>query len=147
MDDHAWAPGQGKQSVLRYLHFAYPLVLLLVFLAAFMAHSIKTAPKDATLEPAKGLHGPGGKPLPKTKKRGPSAHREILKNDFTPAKKAVFNWLSLLLLVTFFASAVTVIVHALVDREKNWWCGEHVVVSLFLSLGFETDVWADCFLK
>lgn len=118
------ASNQNAQDLLQFLHFSSPIILIVFFLIAFTAHSVATASTDTTTKTTQGQTGPGGKPLPSPKKR--SKEKETL--DFSPARKLLFNWLSVGTTATFVGNAVVVISHALVDREDNWWCGEAVAV-------------------
>ena len=112
-----------------YTHFASPIFLLAFFLIAFTAHSIATASStDATVTPSLQT-GPGGKPLPENKTLRAKAQQKKRQYDFSPARKQLFNWLSVGTILTFLANAAIVISHALLDRKENWWCGQHVAVS------------------
>lgn len=48
--------------------------------------------------------------------------------DFSPLRKLFFSWISVAAVLTFAGDATNAIVHALVDKKDNWWCGESVVV-------------------
>lgn len=125
-----WVSNNTAQAILTYVHYAYPIVLLLLFLLAFTLHSVLTASKDDIVEPLPDQTGPGGKPLPRN--ISPSARKkkqEVL--DFSPARKLVFGWLSIGVILTFLGNTVTVIVHALVDKKHEWWCGQSAVVCNF----------------
>ncbi|KFY00317.1 hypothetical protein O988_03355, partial [Pseudogymnoascus sp. VKM F-3808] len=52
--------------ILHYVQYSYPLVLLVVFLSAFVAHSIISSPSNQRVSSRSNLTGPGGKPLPPT---------------------------------------------------------------------------------
>ncbi|KAI9861420.1 MAG: hypothetical protein M1813_005317 [Trichoglossum hirsutum] len=56
-----WLSAKIASRILLYIHFAYPVVLLVFFLVAFTANSIITASPVAELSNS---NGPGGKPLP-----------------------------------------------------------------------------------
>ena len=114
------------RRVLRYLHYAYPTILLVFFLAAFMIYSAVTAPEESTSStPAQ--TGPGGKPLPRNRRM--KIQKPGRAADFSPARKSLFKWLSVAVLLTFVANAVLICIHALVERESGWWCGQDTVVS------------------
>ena len=117
------------QQIMIYAHYASPIILLVFFLVAFTAHGILTAPKEDVVLAETGQTGPGGKPLPRNSSPTAKAEREKRKAvDFSPSRKLLFTWLSAGVLLTFLGNAVTVIVHALLDRKDNWWCGQAVVV-------------------
>jgi hypothetical protein len=122
--------GAVAQDFLVLLHFAYPILLVAVFLAAFTVHSIATASEDATSVPTQ-LTGPGGKPLPRTRnqKAKEKAQQEQRDYDFSPARKLFFHLGSAGVVLTFALNAAIVILHAVWDRTETWWCGQHVVVS------------------
>ena len=118
------ASNQDAQQILNVVHFSSPIILIIFFLTAFTAQSIATASTDHPNNPHDEQTGPGGKPLPSSKKK--PKERNTL--DFSPARKLLFNWLSVGTCTTFVANAAVVILHALVDRKDHWWCGEAVAV-------------------
>lgn len=114
--------------LLDVVHFHYPWVLLLVFLAAFVVNTILTAaPSASSVEP--NLTGPGGKPLPRSAKKSKEQREKLKLQDFSPVRKLVFLYLSAGIIATFVGSAVNIIIHALSKRENGWWCGESTAVS------------------
>ena len=123
-----WASNGTAQGILIYVHFASPLLLLVVFLVAFTTHSIVTAPKGSTVKVSTEQKGPGGKPLPQNKGLRAKADRKLCISEFSPARKLLFTWLSVGTILTFVGNAVVVIVHAIVKRGDSWWCGQHVAV-------------------
>ncbi|KAL8651054.1 MAG: hypothetical protein Q9226_004875 [Calogaya cf. arnoldii] len=118
------------QSILIYVHFASPIILVVFFLVAFTAHSIATASVDTTVKDPQDQTGPGGKPLPSNSRKTSQESNSL---DFSPARKLLFNWLSVASITTFLANAAVVIAHALVDREEHWWCGESVAIYIVAS--------------
>lgn len=131
----SWPSNHTSIQVLKYLHFAYPLILIAFFITTFTAHSIFAA-NSATIDDdtrADGHHtGPGGKPLPKKAPgaNGPGSNKSVL--DFSRPRKLLFEWLALGAALSFVGNAITVVVHALYAREEQWWCGQAVVVRLAL---------------
>ncbi|KAF2274310.1 uncharacterized protein EI97DRAFT_125583 [Westerdykella ornata] len=110
------------------LHYAYPILMLFFFLAAFTARSIIVS--NATSKVAKPTTtGPGGKPLPATDPTRNFVKKHVA-DDVTPSQKRLFQCLSLAVALTFVANSINVIVHALYARKDNWWCGKHVVIYL-----------------
>ena len=116
------------QGIVMYTHYASPIILLVFFLVAFTTHSILTASKEDVVQPDTGQTGPGGKPLPRTSSPTAKAAQEKKALDFSPSRKLLFIWLSVGVVLTFLGNAVIVIVHALLNRKENWWCGQAVVV-------------------
>jgi len=125
----ALVSNRTARGVLLYLHYAYPIVLLVFFLAALTTHSILTAPNRNANGVSATLTGPGGKPLPKTKPQAKDNNKNGLKHDLPRSQRLVFEWISLAATLTFVANAIDVIVHALYNRKEGWWCGQSVVVS------------------
>lgn len=127
------------ESIIYYTHFSYPIVLLIVFIIAFAADGIVSSSSDpsgssaGTSTPV--VTGPGGKPLPRNNRPSKVSKQH---RDFSPAKKLLFCWLSIGLLASFICNAINIVVHALAEREKGWWCGESTAVStspdIFLSI-------------
>lgn len=126
---HSWVSNSAAREVLVYTHFAYPIILLAIFLVAFTAHSVLTASKETTVSASPNQTGPGGKPLPRN--TAPSAKEKLERQalDTSPRRKLLFHWLSLGVVVTFVCNAVNVVFHALYKRKDHWWCGESVAVS------------------
>ena len=122
------------QEIMLYTHYASPIILLVFFLLAFTAHSILTASEEDVVQAETSQTGPGGKPLPRNSSPTAKVAREKKALDFSPSRKLLFTWLSLSVVLTFLGNTVTVIVHALLGRKDNWWCGEAVVVSDLISL-------------
>lgn len=125
--------GSGNNGIstpailLDVVHFNYPWVLLLVFLASFVTNTIVTAqPSSTSVEPT--VTGPGGKPLPRSAKKAKEEREKLKLQDFDHSRKRIFLYLSAGLILTFFASAANIILHAL-EPGSGWWCGEATIVS------------------
>ena len=112
---------------LEFVQYAYPIILLAFFLLAFTARSIATS-SSASSKADEPIYGPGGKPLPASKK-AKKASKCDPGPDLSRPRKLVFEWLSVVACLTFVANAINVIVHALYARKQGWWCGQAAVVS------------------
>jgi len=112
---------------LDFLQYAYPIILLAFFLLAFTVRSIATS-SSANSKADEPIYGPGGKPLPLSKKAKKSSKSDPGPKLSRP-RKLVFEWLSVAACLTFVANAINVIVHALYARRHGWWCGQAPVVS------------------
>jgi hypothetical protein len=75
--------------ILTVLHYAYPVLLLVSFLAAFTARSILASNSNANITKPT-ITGPGGKPLPAT---DPTRNfvKKTVRDDVTRSQKLVFN--------------------------------------------------------
>ncbi|KAL1304064.1 hypothetical protein AAFC00_000499 [Neodothiora populina] len=131
----SWPSNQTSLRILKYLHFAYPLILLAFFITTFTAHSIisaNRAHKKSVQDQNQTTDehtGPGGKALPK--KTGANAANDKKKVlDFSRPRKLLFEWLALGAALTFVGNAITVVTHALFSREEQWWCGQAVVIYI-----------------
>lgn len=126
----AWMSNNTAVQVLKVLHFAYPLILLVFFITTFTAYSIISASNgNDEKEQAPEEHtGPGGKPLPKKTGANAGKRQDVL--DFSRPRKLLFEWLALGAALTFVGNAITIIVHALYSRSEQWWCGQATVVSI-----------------
>ena len=116
-------------EILNVVHFHYSWILSTVFLGAFVANSILSAePSVEPQEPV--LLGPGGKPLPRSARKAKEERDRRMKlQEFSPGRRVLFLYLASALLVTFIASGVNVIIHALTKAENGWWCGKETAVS------------------
>ena len=129
----SWPTDGTAKTILIYVHFASPVILIVYFLVAFTSHSIATASKDTIVKPSSKT-GPGGKPLPRNTGRRKNTLKDKPVSDFSPAAKLAFNWLTVGAVLTFICNAVVVVLHALVDREHDWWCGQDMAVRENLML-------------
>ncbi|KAI9672327.1 MAG: hypothetical protein M1817_003349 [Caeruleum heppii] len=125
---HQWSSTASR--VLHFTHFAYPIILILFFLFIFTLRSILTASTDDAPDTAETQTGPGGKPLPRKPNRSKESGTGTI-SDFSPLQKALFNWLSVAILLTFVWNAVNIVAHALAERP--WWCGQAAVVYVVAS--------------
>jgi ATP-binding cassette, subfamily B, vacuolar membrane transporter HMT1/ACLQ len=122
--------------LLQYTQFAYPLILLFVFIAAFTGYSI--AASSAAKKHA-GRYS--GSSTPDSQQNGQNGHatgpsRAVKVTlpvvELNPLRKAVIQWAVIGVLATFVGNAANVIIHALYFRKEHWWCGEAPVVSVLL---------------
>lgn len=123
-----WKHASTLHSVLTFLQYAYPLFMLVFFLAAFTIRSIAATNSNTNIAKPT-TTGPGGKPLPAT---DPTRNfvKKTAHDDVTPTQKRIFEWVSLATALTFFGNSVLVIAQALAKQSENWWCGQSVVVCL-----------------
>ena len=129
-----WVSNPVAQDVLVYVHYSYPIILLVFFLAATTTHAVLTASKDEVVQAEPDQTGPGGKPLPRT--TSPGAKKKTQQTiDFSPTRKLFFSWISVAAILTFLGDAILIMVHALMDKEDNWWCGQSVVVGILMLAG------------
>ncbi|KAI0392588.1 hypothetical protein F5Y17DRAFT_459723 [Xylariaceae sp. FL0594] len=127
-------------SILTTTQYLYPgllLVLLLLLGAIYSIHAART--RGDVIVPT--VTGPGGKPLPVTKKRRlDHAPEEESEGKFTPAIRGLFQWIYAIVTLTFIGQGAAIATHALVQTsssgEHTWWCGEaksvYVLGSAFL---------------
>lgn len=114
--------------LLIYTRYASPIILLAVLVVAFLAHSIVTASDDQLAQPDIQATGPGGKPLPPKPSASARARQVEPPKDLSPARKLLVVWLSVGTIVTFVGNAALIILHTILARKENWWCGDSVVV-------------------
>src|SRR6266566_1940988 len=86
----------------------YAPVLLFVFMLSAACHSILVS-KDQEDEVACVATGPGGRPLPSTKRKRASARRPpAVDGDFSKLVRRVFDYLTCFVVLTFLANAVAI---------------------------------------
>ncbi|KAF2263572.1 hypothetical protein CC78DRAFT_496482 [Lojkania enalia] len=126
--EQRWTHAATLSAIVDLLHYAYPIVLLIFFLATFTARSIVASKSNLNISKPT-TTGPGGKPLPTT-----DPTRNFIKkkayDDVTHTQKRVFEWLSAAAALTFVANSANVLVHAIASRNERWWCGKPVVIYL-----------------
>jgi len=115
-------------AVLHYTQFSYPLILLVVFLVSFVAHSIISSPTHQSVSSRSNLTGPGGKPLPTTSRPPSNGPPEPKNEGFGKIRSLLFCWLSVALICTFIGNTINIVVHAIAERKSGWWCGQATVV-------------------
>ncbi|KAH7406500.1 hypothetical protein DE146DRAFT_395126 [Phaeosphaeria sp. MPI-PUGE-AT-0046c] len=129
-DDDAvrWGPAASLRNTVTILQYAYPILMLVFFLAAFTVRSIAATNSNANIAKPT-TTGPGGKPLPAT---DPTRNfvKKTVHDDVTQTQKRVFEWVSLATALTFIGNSVLVIAHSLVKQKEHWWAGKSVVIYL-----------------
>ncbi|KAF9690537.1 hypothetical protein EKO04_011307 [Ascochyta lentis] len=123
-----WEHASTLRQVLSILQYAYPLLMLVFFLAAFTIRSIAASNSNSNIAKPT-TTGPGGKPLPATDPTRNFVKKTVL-DDVTHTQKRVFEWLSLAAALTFFGNSLLVISQALAKQSEHWWCGKPVVIYL-----------------
>ncbi|KAK4234412.1 hypothetical protein C8A03DRAFT_47245 [Achaetomium macrosporum] len=131
------------QSVLRTAQLLYPVVLLLAFVISAGVHTIVTSRTEEELV-VPSVKGPGGKPLPVTKRKREQEASEPDDNTGTGGLAwTVFLYLTGAIVLSFVANGATIAAHAVQSSRNDgldnaWWCGEptivYVVGSAFLYL-------------
>lgn len=123
--------------VLELVHFNYPWVILVIFLASFLTNGILTAESS---KPANvpTVTGPGGKPLPSSVRKSREEREKLKKQEFSPLRKLLFFYLSVGVILSFLANAANIMLHALSERESGWWCGEATIIYVIASAFFYT---------
>ena len=117
-------------EVLQYFRISYPIVVLVVFFFVFILHSSNVAKQNEAGNIGDAAHiGPGGKRLPKRTRVMMMVARELPVELARKKSKAVFLWLTILLLFTYVGDAVLDMTHVMVAKSQQWWCGQAVVVS------------------
>ncbi|KAH6636451.1 hypothetical protein F5144DRAFT_180490 [Chaetomium tenue] len=135
------------QSVLRTAQLLYPVILLLTFIISAGVHTVVTSKTEEQLA-APTVRGPGGKPLPITKKK---REEEVLETNDDARGSGGFAWCAFLyltgaLVMSFVANGAAIAAHAMSSGNSSkhaaltnvWWCGDerivYVVGSAFLYL-------------
>lgn len=119
----------AAQVFLPYIRISYPIVLLVVFFVIFIVHSARIA-KDAGGQGSAVQYGPNGKPLPKRTRVMMMVSGDFAAELAKNRSRTLFLWLTLFLLTTYIAEAAIHMLHIMLARSQQWWCGQAVVVSL-----------------
>lgn len=105
-----------------------PFVAIISFLLVFIGRTIYKAPAEES-PPGTPTVGPGGRPLPSRRKSARKAKQTLEPCLFSTKTRTAVNYLSGLILVTFLANAVLIILRAIIYREDHWWCGQATIVG------------------
>lgn len=130
----------ANEGYLELLYRWYPAVILVQFILTALVSSVRSSgTTDDGIAPA--VRGPGGKPLPLTKRKkrqSPSPRlSQIDLVEIGPRARFMFRLLAITLTATLFMNATAIAIHTwqanpdLLERgsQMNWWCGEPMVVS------------------
>ncbi|KAH7159962.1 hypothetical protein B0J13DRAFT_117681 [Dactylonectria estremocensis] len=132
-------------DILRHTQYLYALILLAAFITCAAWYSVVNAKKEEDLVQSK-VKGPGGKPLPLTKKKNARADgSRKIGPGFGRTAKNVFRYLAAVVFLSYVASASIMFNHAFwhEDPYRWWkeglpWAGEwsvvHVTGALFFYL-------------
>lgn len=127
------------ESILSITQYLYPGLLLVILLVFGAAHSIYVATREGTvIVPT--VTGPGGKPLPVTRKRRSDGMPHEPEGRFSPAIRGLFQWIYTAVTLTFVGQGASIATHALVQKNIHgtnaWWCGEAkaVIISYAMHL-------------
>ena len=134
------ADAPAKEGYLELLYRWYPVVVLAHFILTALVSSVRSSgTTDDDIAPA--VRGPGGKPLPLTKKKTrqtpPPRLSQIDLVEIGPRARFTFQLLAITLTATLFMNAMAIAIHTwqanpdLLERgsQMKWWCGEPMVVS------------------
>jgi hypothetical protein len=123
------------EGILTSTQYLYPGLLLLFLLLFGAIHSIYNATRKGNVV-VPTVTGPGGRPLPVTKKRRVDDDAHESEERFSPAIRALFQWLYTAVTLTFVGQGAAIATRALVQKtasgEYAWWCGEAKAVIVFL---------------
>ncbi|UNI21410.1 ATP-binding cassette-type vacuolar membrane transporter Hmt1 [Purpureocillium takamizusanense] len=122
--------------VLRETQYFYAVVLLAAFIGCAAWYSVYNAKKDEDLvQPL--VKGPGGKPLPITKRKKRDNGERKIGPRFGRAAKNVFRYLGGVIFLAYVASGASTFIHAFYHEDPyQWsrnglpWAGEWTVVHL-----------------
>ncbi|KIX08204.1 uncharacterized protein Z518_02860 [Rhinocladiella mackenziei CBS 650.93] len=134
------------QTCLRVLNVAksaYPAVVLLVFLIAFVTHGIKTAPDDGDKVKIHSMRGPGGRPLPIRRKSANQVKEAAAFKDLPSGTQTVVKIGQMGIILTFLANAGLLLFETLLNRKDEWWPGQNAVIYVIAS----TFVWLVVFIS
>ncbi|KAK3375080.1 hypothetical protein B0H63DRAFT_265990 [Podospora didyma] len=139
-DWNATADPSTAAHVFRTAQLCYSVVLLLAFIVSAGVHSIITSRSEEELVVPTAL-GPGGKPLPVTKRKREHEEPRVRDVYSGTAVRRTCQYVTVGIILSFFANGTAIALHALQshnvsDEAWGWWCGEertvYVAGSAFL---------------
>lgn len=123
-------------AILRQTQYIYALILLLAFVTGAAWYSVYNAKKEEDIVHST-LKGPGGKPLPITKRKRRDDGERKLGPRFGPTAKNVFRYLVAVVFLSYVGTGVSMFVHAFWhENPYKWskeglpWAGECSVVRM-----------------
>jgi ATP-binding cassette, subfamily B, vacuolar membrane transporter HMT1/ACLQ len=124
------------ELILKYTLYWYPVLLLVAFVSFGAYISIRTATAEEGDKSEPKVYGPGGKPLPMTKKKNRDGEKRIYYGpEFGPFALAVFRYISVGLILSFCANGAAVTLHVVFnhwraphDGPDAWWSDEPMTV-------------------
>ena len=119
---------QASLRVLNVTKLAYPSILPIIFVAAFIYHGIKTSPDSGNVT-IEAMRGPGGRPLPIRRKSANQIKEAAAVKDLPPGIKTVFKISQVIVILTFLGNAAILLFETLLNRKDEWWPGKNAVVS------------------
>ncbi|KAH7037772.1 heavy metal tolerance protein [Microdochium trichocladiopsis] len=126
-------PRDSIEQLRDTLQYLSPPLLLAAFILVAAAHTIRSA-NAKTSEKGTEAKGPGGKPLPVSKKRTRLVEDPAHARKTNPTVQRLFQWASAAVTADFVAVGGSIGTHAIVDRattgEHAWWCGEPKIVYI-----------------
>lgn len=117
-------------AILNLTRCVYPAAVLVIFLVSFVIFGVVNSPVENDRVLIDSLRGPGGRPLPTRRKSNNQVREAVAVRDFSPRAKTVFALLQAVILATFVADGVAVILQVISGREDHWWPGQSAVVRL-----------------
>ncbi|KAI1268530.1 hypothetical protein F5Y18DRAFT_415241 [Xylariaceae sp. FL1019] len=129
------------ERTLATTQYLYPDLLLVVLLVVGAIHSFYKASNSGD-ESTPACTGPGGRPLPASKKRQMDDKSHEPEQRCSPAVRGLFQWLYTAVTITFIGQGAAIVTRALAHRSRDgqnsWWCGEpkavYILGSAFLYL-------------
>lgn len=109
--------------ILRDTQYSYSLVLLASFIGCVSWYSVYNAKKEEDVVHSH-VKGPGGKPLPITKKKKRDDGERKLGPHFGPTAKNVFRYLAAVVFLSYAAAGTFMFVHAFWHEDPFRWSKE-----------------------
>ncbi|KAL2752623.1 hypothetical protein ACRALDRAFT_2044398 [Sodiomyces alcalophilus JCM 7366] len=141
VSDPSTVPGDSTTAadILNRTLKLYPLVLFLAFFASNIVYSIFTAKKEEEIAADTNAKGPGGKPLPitkKTRKGNSEGDRDHWGPRLSPASRLIFTGISGILVLAFCSNGLAHFAHVIEEwpaqrRGEEVW-QESDAMSVFL---------------
>lgn len=123
-------------AILQMTQYLYALILLVTFVVLTAWYSVFNAKKEEdAIKPT--VKGPGGKPLPVTKRLKRDDGERKIGPHFGFAAKNVFRYLAAIIFFTYIGNATSMFIHAFWYEDPNewsknglYWAGQWTVVSI-----------------
>lgn len=129
--------GNFVDLILHETQYLYSTTLLVTFIVGAAWYSVYNAKKNGEFSQQTTVKGPGGKPLPITKRKPKDEAERKIGPKFGSAAKNTFRYLAAVVFISYVATGSSMFIHAFYhENPAKWsrqglpWAGEYSLVRI-----------------